>query len=178
MNIPPKYEDVVAQLEAALGREAALKKVINFSDAVACVFDMLKYAAANTSCKEWDSQLEDLAEDVIEFAPEYKKQWKDICDLQQRLTVAERRAGELEELLRDAENAHGKMLLSDPPQESWKHHRISERIAAALKPAEYHIAKLPDFWPCKSAEELARFEAWEIKEGNNWEGQPERGEES
>ena len=26
MNIPPKYEDVVAELEAALGREAALRE--------------------------------------------------------------------------------------------------------------------------------------------------------
>lgn len=151
MNIPMKYEDVVAQLEAALGRESemvaranqgklemdaasgtidllekdlstwkqkaceaaereaalreelgSLKKVTSFSDAVSCVFDMLKYAAANTSCKEWDAQLEDLAEDVIEFAPEYKKQWKDICALQQRLAVAEQRAFYLEGLLREA----------------------------------------------------------------------------
>lgn len=56
--------------------------------------------------------------------------------LQQRLTVAEQRAGELERLLRDAEDAHGKMLMSDPPQEAWKYHRISERISAALKPSE------------------------------------------
>lgn len=29
MNIPPKYEDVVAQLDAALGREAALREELS-----------------------------------------------------------------------------------------------------------------------------------------------------
>lgn len=58
-----------------------------------------------------------------------------IEELQQRLTVAEQRERDLEGLLRDAESAHGKMLLSDPPQEAWKYHRISARIAAALNPA-------------------------------------------
>ena len=58
-----------------------------------------------------------------------------IVDLQQRLTVADQRVDDLEGLLRDADSAHGNMLMSDPPQEAWKYHRISERIAAALKPA-------------------------------------------
>ena len=60
----------------------------------------------------------------------------DLDAIQQRLTVAEQRAGELEGLLREALSAHGKMILSDPPQEAWKYHRISERISAALKPYE------------------------------------------
>lgn len=70
---------------------ARLKAVTNFQDAVACVFDYLKFAAANTSSREWGDQLEDLAEDVIEFAPEYKKQWKDICALQGSLRASEKK---------------------------------------------------------------------------------------
>ena len=31
MNIPPKYEDVVAELEAALGREAALREELEIA---------------------------------------------------------------------------------------------------------------------------------------------------
>lgn len=68
----------VEKLEA---ENARLKEVSNFSEAVACVFDFAKITAANTSCREWDEQLEDFAEDVIEFAPEYKKQWLDIVKL-------------------------------------------------------------------------------------------------
>jgi len=65
-----------------------LKKVTSFSEAVACVFDYLKFAAANTSDKSWDDQLEDLAKEVIEYSPEYKKQWKDICKLEADLRSA------------------------------------------------------------------------------------------
>lgn len=61
-----------------------LKKIVNFQDAVACVFDNLKMVAANTRCKEWDDQLEEFAEEVIEFAPEYKKQWKDLVVLERK----------------------------------------------------------------------------------------------
>lgn len=82
---------VESQLAALREELAKLKGVTNFSDAVACVFDYLKIAAANTDSREWDDQLEELAQDVIEFAPEYKKQWKDICSLDKRLADAERR---------------------------------------------------------------------------------------
>lgn len=57
-------------------------------------------------------------------------------ELQQRLTAADERADVLEGLLRDARQYHGVTLLTDPPQDAWKHHRISERIDAALKTAE------------------------------------------
>lgn len=56
-------------------------------------------------------------------------------ELQQRLTAADERADLLEGLLRDARHYHGVMLFTDPPQDAWKHHCISERIDAALKPA-------------------------------------------
>lgn len=56
--------------------------------------------------------------------------------LQQRLTAADARADVLEGLLREARHNHGVMLLSDPPRDAWKHHRMNERIDAALNPAE------------------------------------------
>lgn len=119
-----EYEAELAALQEELAR---LKEVTNFKDAVACVFDMLKYAACNTSDKQWDDQLEELAEDVIEFAPEYKKQWKDIGMLSASLTTAEKRNSELSTLLRRA-SAFTHDLLNP----------ISLRrdINAALKPAE------------------------------------------
>jgi hypothetical protein len=52
--------------------------------------------------------------------------------LQQRLTAADERADVLEGLLREARHNHGVMLLSDPPRDAWKHHRISERIDETL----------------------------------------------
>jgi hypothetical protein len=76
----------LAELQATIAQQTAeierLKAVTNFKEAVACVFDNLKMVAANTSSKVWDDQLEELAEEVIEFSPEYQKQWKDICDLE------------------------------------------------------------------------------------------------
>lgn len=142
------FDRVTAERDAALGREAALKEVTSFKDAVACVFDNLKIVACNTDDRAWDDRLEDLAEDVIEMSPEYKKQWKDICrlsaeknELQQRLTAADERVDVLEGLLREARHNHGVMLLSDPPRDAWKHHRMNERIDAALKPAEVKLCK-------------------------------------
>ena len=64
MNIPPKYEDVVAKLDEALGREAAGNNII---------------AGQRTSLDVCAQQ---------------------INALQQRLTVAEKRGGELEGMLR------------------------------------------------------------------------------
>lgn len=104
-----------AQSELASLREelARLKEITNFKDAVACVFDMLKYAACNTSNKQWDDQLEDLAEDVIEFAPEYKKQWKDIGVLSASLVAAEQRNAELQKQL-DSIDKHLRGNVNDP----------------------------------------------------------------
>ena len=60
MNIPPKYEDVVAKLDAALGREAALREELNQARATGKSYMEMSEA------------------------------------LQQRLTVAEQRADDLE----------------------------------------------------------------------------------
>ena len=56
--------------------------------------------------------------------------------VQSYIAELEGRADLLEALLRDARQYHGVTLLTDPPQDAWKYHRISERIEAALKPAE------------------------------------------
>jgi hypothetical protein len=61
---------------------------------------------------------------------------KKIAALQQRLTAADERADVQEGLLREARHNHGLILMSDPPRDAWKHHRMNERIDAALKPAE------------------------------------------
>lgn len=71
---PAAVLELIAEIER-------LRDVTKFDDAVACVFDLLKMTAANTGSREWDDQLEDLAEEVIEYAPKYKKQWVDICEL-------------------------------------------------------------------------------------------------
>lgn len=89
MNIPPKYEDVVAELEVlregiiALNPESILKQEADYLD--------------------------------------------QISTLQQRLTVAEQRAGELEGMLREVANL-------DPRGEflGWQ---LDGKIEAALKPA-------------------------------------------
>ncbi len=52
--------------------------------------------------------------------------------LQQRLTAADELADLLLGLLREARQHHGVMLMSDPPQDAWKYHRMNERIDAVL----------------------------------------------
>ncbi|WP_282390136.1 hypothetical protein [Pseudomonas sp. PS01296] len=52
--------------------------------------------------------------------------------MQQRLTAADELADLLLGLLREARQHHGVMLMSDPPQDAWKYHRMNERIDAVL----------------------------------------------
>ena len=76
MNIPMKYEDVVAQLDAALSREAALREELESIKASVDGYDSPEHAA--------------------QVADEMGHQ----CDaLQQRLTVAEQRVGVMEKAL-------------------------------------------------------------------------------
>lgn len=122
--------------DAALAREAALLEELSDHDSATLLIN----AWVDTHGKQipWDKAIEIIA--VATKMPDAEKARLLCLDdqyelLQQRLTVAEQRERDLEGLLRDAESAHGKMLLSDPPQEAWKYHRISARIAAALNPA-------------------------------------------
>lgn len=76
MTTPPKYEDVVAKLDAALGREAALREELESIKASVDGYDSPEHAA--------------------QVADEMGHQ---CIALQQRLTVAERRESEAREEL-------------------------------------------------------------------------------
>lgn len=106
MNIAPKYEDVVANLDAALGREDALR------------------------------------EELSTLADDYCEKVDDILDLQQRLTVAEQRVGELEELLRDCVNEFSTSEASQFELE------MLNKILAALKPAAEQAKSCPNCKVC------------------------------
>ena len=78
MTIPMKYEDVVAQLDAALGREAALREEL-----------------------EMAKQVQEVTDAVVTMVDGQRDRWIEKCGLlKQRLTVAERRNTELVRLLR------------------------------------------------------------------------------
>lgn len=70
-----------AALLELISENERLRQITKFDEAVACVFDYLKIIAANTSDRQWDDQLEDLAEDVIDYSPKYKREWKSIVSL-------------------------------------------------------------------------------------------------
>ena len=108
MNIPPKYEDLVFQLNELNKREAALREEI-----------------------EMAKQVQETTDAIVTMVDGQRDHWIEKCGLlKQRLTVAEQRAGDLEGLLRDASawikrnSFHGTDAI-----ELW------ERIDAALKPA-------------------------------------------
>jgi hypothetical protein len=61
------------------------------------------------------------------------------------------------EALEAAKNNHGVMLLSDPPQEAWKFHRVSERCSTAITALRQAIEQAEKQEPV----------AWEGSEG--WE---------
>lgn len=79
MNIPPKYEDVVAQLDEALSREAALREEL----------DTVRDLHAKQCCV---------------FCNDTGNLRSVHADLQQRLTVAEQREVDLKRLLCDVIN--------------------------------------------------------------------------
>ena len=57
----------------------------------------------------------------------------------ERMNLIERLADEnerLREALKLALNSHGRMLMSDPPQDAWKFNRVDEVIVAALRREE------------------------------------------
>ena len=70
-----------------------------------------------------------LREDLSKLADDCCEKVDDILDLQQRLTVAEQRVGELEELLRDCVNEFSTSEASQFELE------MLNKILAALKPA-------------------------------------------
>jgi len=98
MNIPPEYEDVVAKLDAALSREAALREEL-------------------AALRESYEAMRDRKNSIV--------------DLQQRLTFAERRAGDLETALINVRETLGR--------EYWDQYagldETRDILDAALKPA-------------------------------------------
>ena len=105
MNIPPKYEDVVARLDAALGREATLIANANqhklAMDAACGEIELLQQ---RLTVAEHDAALGaanlKLSEGVIDIAIEHA------CELQERAATAEQRVAELEQLLADVPQIH------------------------------------------------------------------------
>ena len=154
MNIPLKYEDVVAQLDAALGREAAFREEIEMAkqvqettDAIVTMVDgqrdhwiekcgLLKQRLAVAERRESEAREEllDLSRklDVFYSRSHGIKNLSAIEDandkskaLQQRLTVSEQRADDLESLVRDVEP-----MVAKKHSSPW----FAKRYAA-LKPA-------------------------------------------
>lgn len=154
MNIPLKYEDVVAKMDASLAREAALweelngyepaspgtaskraRWLINIQDA--CKYGLPKHLVnrLNNTAKE--------IQNSIKFGG--TKRLRDENEsMQQRLAVAEQRAGEFEGLLHMSKellttiSRHGVATKPNDWCDSFKAEvadRI-EKIGAALKPAE------------------------------------------
>lgn len=108
MNIPPKYEYVVAQLEAALGRESEMVSRANQGklemDADSGTIDLLEKDLSTWKQKaceaaEREAALREELDALRESYEAMRDRKSSIVDLQQRLTVAEQRADELEGLL-------------------------------------------------------------------------------
>lgn len=98
MNIPPKYEDVVVKLEAALGREAALREDLASanSDKEAYAKNVIGLQAQRRKLRE---ELQDRKRKHLRICQISIGKSQLTKDLQQRLTVAEQRAGDLEHSL-------------------------------------------------------------------------------
>lgn len=109
MTIPLKYEDVVANLDAALGREASLQKRLND-----VVEEFIRYESSFEQVQKMIKNMEMIANKKLEA-------------LQQRLTVADQRADELEGLLREWRHGRGMTLLDCA--------RLRNRADAELKPS-------------------------------------------
>lgn len=139
MNIPLKYEDVVAQLEdsnklcdslersmknhrhelgLSMGREAALREEI-----------------------EMAKQVQEATDTIVMMVDGQRDHWIEKCGLlKQRLTVAEQRVGELIGLLKLSLLAVDDVADNCEDQTDWatanSMHALSKRITSALKPAE------------------------------------------
>lgn len=116
MNIPPKYEDVVAELSAALDRESEMVARANQNKLM-----------MDAACGE----IATLKEELVGFEL-----------VQQRLTVAERRTDSLEALLYMSKELITTMSRGGLKPSDWCDSFKSEvadrieKIGAALKPAE------------------------------------------
>ncbi|MBP3933612.1 MAG: hypothetical protein J6D44_07040 [Pseudomonas sp.] len=142
MTIPPKYEDVVAELEVlregiiALNPESILKQEADYLDQISTLQQRLTVAEQRES--EAREELLDLSRklDVFYSRSHGIKNLSAIEDandksksLQQRLTVAEQRAADLKKLLCDVIN-------EAPTGFAALKVDLANRVNDALKPAE------------------------------------------
>lgn len=147
MNIPPKYEDVVAQLEAALGRETTLREELGNHDSAS---HLMNAWVAEKGQMHWVTAINIMAI-ATKMSDEERQLLLDMDDgsaergalvaerdaLQQRLTVAEQRASLLQGLL---EGSFESVMFDLEKVESREAETyliaLIASIKAALKPAE------------------------------------------
>ena len=130
MNIPPKYEDVVAQIaEATDAIEYMRKERVRAEGREAELRATLKVANTNTKqILERESETVALKQrDLIEAQTAVTGWARKHEVIQQRLTVAEQRAGELAGLVEEG-------FAAIPGQQGYD--GLLSRMLAALKPAE------------------------------------------
>ena len=146
MNIPPKYEDVVAQLEVAIGREAALREELGNHDSAS---HLMNAWVAEKGQMHWVTAINIMAI-ATKMSDEERQLLLDMDDgstergalvaerdaLQQRLTVAEQRAERFEALMLSS-NELLYQIQGDPGAvPSSAIDAMRGKVFAALKPAE------------------------------------------
>lgn len=124
--------NALPQLLALVAENEKLRSVSTIQEAVACVFDMLKFAACNTSGEEWSEELEDLAEEVIEYAPEYKRQWLDICKLTAERNKLKAEVEALRKVPLTVANEYSQLLLT-PDLSKAKAEKFQQRMNASME---------------------------------------------
>lgn len=125
-----KVIQTVEELDAVLHWRGKHAQAIKERDAI-----LLQVRAWSGEAKAQRATVNEVGA-ILGGIPEWGPIATKVGDLQQRLSAADERADILEGLLREARHNHGLMLMSDPPRDAWRHHRMNERIDAALKPAE------------------------------------------
>lgn len=145
MTIPMKYEDVVAKLDEALGREAALREELNQYEPASPgtaskrarwllnIQDACKYGLPKHLVQRLNNTTKEI-QNSIKFGG--TKRLRDENEsLQQRLTVADRRVREFIELLRESEEFARAYVHDEFESINTEHVEFWERLRAALKPA-------------------------------------------
>ena len=136
MNIPPKYEDLVVHLDAALERNAVLQAELEEKQAFAEMF-YSKQVLAETKIRNAEGREAALRESLTDKRGEYNKLGDRYDDLRQRLTVAEKRADDMVYALARIQG-RAEMFIDDGMHMPTLSIEAIRDIAAkaALKPAE------------------------------------------
>ena len=132
MNIPPKYEDVVAQLEASN----------KLCDSIERSMKNHRHELGLSNSREaaLREELDRTKKSYEAYGIDFDRSEERAAALQQRLTVAEQREAELIGLLKLSLLAVDDVADNCEDQSDWatanSMHALSKRITAALKPAE------------------------------------------